>query len=429
MIKSSAMKSELETELAVLGAGLAGLAASAFALDRGLSVARVGGTGGLAFTTGYLDLLGVSLPEQSGFLAEPLEGLDTLRAAQPGHPYAKIANSEIRAAFTEFLACLEGAGLPYAMPGQNILTFSPLGTLKCTYAVPRTMLAGTEAFVARTPCLLVDFAGLKAFSAREMAANLHPYWPDIKTATVAFPDLSWSGELYAEAMARSLEVPATREALIEAIRPHLGSARCVGLPAVLGVFGSAAACAHLSQGLGLPVFEVPTLPPGVPGLRLRECMDDYLRAKGMSLFTQRRVFAVRRENGNFLLDIGENAPDTTLRAKALILASGRFLSGGLYGCREKGVVEPLLNLPVSSPDREHWHSDEYFDPAGHGINKAGLMVDESFRPVKANGSLVDPKLHAAGAILSGQDWVREKSGAGIAISSAWKAVNAYMAGR
>lgn len=423
-------KHSTEVELAVIGSGLAGLAASAFALNRGISVARVGGTGGLAFTTGYLDLLGISTSEHGGFLAEPLEGLDTLRAARPDHPYAKLANAEILAAFKEFVACLEGAGLPYSMEGNNILAFSPIGTLKCTYAAPLSMMAGAEAFAAGSPCLLVDFAGFKAFSAREIAVNLRSYWPHIRPLTLTFPDLAWSGELYAEAMARVLEVPATRDVLIEAIRPHLGDARCVGLPAVLGVHGSAEICAHMAQSLGVPVFEVPTLPPGVPGLRLRECMDDALRVKGMTLFTQLRVFSVKPDAGGFVLEIGENAPNAIVRAKAVLLASGRFLSGGLVGCRERGVLEPLLGLPVTAPaSREDWHADDYFDPAGHGINRAGLAVDAQFRPVGPDGKPVYPNLFTAGAILAGQDWVREKSGAGISLASAWKAVESYAASR
>ena len=423
-------KHSADVELAVVGSGLAGLAASAFALNRGISVARVGGTGGLAFTTGYLDLLGVSMSEKSGFLAEPFEGVDTLRVANPGHPYAKLSNEEIRAAFTEFLTCLEAAGLPYTTQGNNILAFSPIGTLKCTHAAPLNMLSGAEAFAFGAPCLLVDFAGFKAFSAREIAVNLRAYWPTIRPLTLKFPDLDWSGELYAEAMARALEVPATRDALIEAIRPHLGDARCVGLPAVLGVHGSAEVCTYMANALGVSVFEVPTLPPGVPGLRLRECMDMSQRGKGVQLFTQRHVFQVRPDGEGFSLDIGENAPDTTVRAKAVLLATGRFLSGGLVGCREKGVLEPLLGLPVTAPQsREDWHSDDYFDLAGHGINRAGLAVDRQFRPVGADGKPVYANLFAAGAILAGQDWVREKSGAGISLASAWKAVESYAASR
>ena len=49
-----------ETELAVIGSGIAGFAASIFALNRKIDTAQVGNTGAVAYTTGYLDLLGSS---------------------------------------------------------------------------------------------------------------------------------------------------------------------------------------------------------------------------------------------------------------------------------------------------------------------------------------------------------------------------------
>ena len=50
-----------EMDLAVIGAGMAGLAAGVFAVNRGLAVARLGSTGDIAYTTGYLDILGIPL--------------------------------------------------------------------------------------------------------------------------------------------------------------------------------------------------------------------------------------------------------------------------------------------------------------------------------------------------------------------------------
>ncbi|MDL2272123.1 glycerol-3-phosphate dehydrogenase subunit GlpB [Desulfovibrio sp. OttesenSCG-928-I05] len=414
-------------DLAIIGSGLAGLAASAFAVARGLSVVRVGSTGSLAYTTGYLDLLGASLENCRSYYAEPRAGLSSLREEFPQHPYAKLDDHEIEAAFREFLACLGEAGLPYVCEGNNLIALSPMGTLKSTYAVPATMLAGVHAFASRTPCLLVDFKGLKAFSAKGIAEMLHAAWPEITPVTLPFPDLQWSGELYPEAMARCLEVPATREALAESIKAALAEsgAQCVGLPAVLGIYNSATVQEHLSALLGVPVFEIPTLPPGVPGIRLRETVDDVLRAKGVTLFAQRYAYAVRREDGLFHIDIGENTPEVTVHAKQLILATGRFLSGGLQADRVRGVSEPLLHLPVKAPEnRAQWHKDDYFDHEGHPLNKAGIVTDDSFRPLDAAGSVIDPNLYVAGSILAEQDWVREKSGAGIAIASALKAVEA-----
>ncbi|CAK7012486.1 MAG: Anaerobic glycerol-3-phosphate dehydrogenase subunit B [Desulfovibrio sp.] len=414
-------------DVAVIGAGLAGLAAGAFAVNKGLSVARLGSTGGLAYTTGYLDMLGIAGHSCEPYLGDPRKSLVGMAKAHTEHPYANISAEDVDAAFAEFLDLLGAAGLPYVADGSNMLALSPMGTVKSTYAVPATMMPGVTAFKAKTPCLLVGFTSLKAFSAKGIAATLKDEWPDITPVTVEFPDMQWAGELYPEAAARSLEVAANREALADSIRPHLGAAKCVGFPAILGVNDTATVHTHMQELLGVAVFEIPTLPPSVCGLRMRESLDDSLRVKGAALFSQRYAFAVRKEGGLFHVDVGEAVLQVTLRARSVILATGRFLSGGLVADRAKGVYEPLMGLAVTAPaSREEWHRDDYFDAAGHPVNRAGVRVDAAFRPLAADGTVVDPDLYVAGAILAGQDWIREKSGAGISISSAWKAVNAAM---
>lgn len=414
---------EKDMDVAVIGSGMAGLAASVFAVNRGLAAARLGSTGDIAYTTGYLDLLGMPVGGCDP-VAGPREGLAALLAANPDHPYGKIAWESMEAAMTEFTAFLGEAGLPYVSRGRNLTALSPMGTAKTTYAVPATMLAGVDALAKRSSCLLVDFTGLKAFSAKGIAAALRGVWPGITPVTLPFPD-QWFGELYPEAMARALEVPAIRVALADLIRPHLGKAACVGLPAILGITGSALVREHLASLLGVPVFEIPTLPPGVPGIRLRENLDDVLRAKGVHLFAQRYAYRVYKEDGLFCIEAGESAPEFTLRARALVLATGRFLSGGLVADRAEGIREPLLDLPVSAPaNREDWHREDFFDPAGHPVNRAGVRVNTDFRPLGPDGGVVDPQLYAIGSVLAGQDWVREKSGAGIALASAYTAVAA-----
>lgn len=418
------------TDVAVIGAGLAGLAAGAFAVKKGLAVARLGSTGALAYTTGYLDMLGSAGDARASHAADIGAAVARLGAAHREHPYARLAPGELDTAFSEFTELLAAAGLPYVLYKTNVTALSPLGTVKTTRAVPETMAPGIEAFKNKTPCLLVDFKGFKAFSAKGIAAALAEDWPTITPVTVTFPDLQWAGELYAEAAARSLEVAANREALADVIRPHIGGAKCVCLPAILGIYDSASARDHMTELLGVPVFEIPTLPPAVPGIRLRETLDDALRERGMVLFSQRYAFAVRKEAGLFRIDVGESGARVTVTARRLVLATGRFLSGGLVADRVKGIYEPLLGLPVAAPgSREEWHREDFFDPSGHPVNKAGVCVDAGFRPVSADGNVLDPDLYAVGSIVAGQDWIREKSGAGIAVGSAWKAIDAICSRR
>ena len=167
---------EFASQLAVIGTGIAGFAASIFAVNRKISTALVGNTGALAYTTGYLDLLG--RPDASACsITDPWQALNELRATQPNHPYSKVDDVDIQCGFAEFTAFLGESGIAYSRPGRHNLTaITPAGTLKQTFCVPATMAAGARAFADQSPCVIVDFVGLKGFSGtgtgRELAGPL-----------------------------------------------------------------------------------------------------------------------------------------------------------------------------------------------------------------------------------------------------------------
>ncbi len=119
-----------ETELAVIGSGIAGFAASIFALNRKIKTAQVGNTGAVAYTTGYLDLLGSS--EISPVPVDnPWDSILQLKNSDPDHPLCRIPAEDIRKSFEQFTAFLGHCGIAYTAPQEtNITALTPAGTLK-----------------------------------------------------------------------------------------------------------------------------------------------------------------------------------------------------------------------------------------------------------------------------------------------------------
>jgi glycerol-3-phosphate dehydrogenase subunit B len=412
-----------ETDLAVIGSGIAGFAASIFALDRKIRCAQVGNTGAVAYTTGYLDLLG-SNEESQAAIDNPWDGLEQLKNSQPGHPLSRIPVADIRKSFERFTAFLGECGIAYTAPQKtNITALTPAGTLKKTLCVPASMAAGPKAFAEKTPCAIIDFKGLKGFSARQVVANLKDKWPGLSAARITFPDMD-KGEIYPEVMARALEVPATRAKLAELLKEVAGRVKIIGLPALLGMHNPDLVRTDLERLTGLRIFEIPTMPPSVPGIRLREMFEQVFPQKGLTLIPQQKVTSLAFDTDGALLKLSDNYGPIIIHSKAVILATGRFLSGGLKA-NITGIIETLLNLPVSQPlSRTDWYHDEYTDRRGHAIHKAGIEIDTSFRPLGQDGNAYNERLFAAGIILAHQDWIRGRSGAGIAIATAYKAVEA-----
>lgn len=415
---------DIHCDLLIIGAGMAGTATALFAARQGLDTVQVGMTGGIDFASGLIDLMGVHPIAAGQNRPDPWEAIAQLSRDCPRHPYARIGVPTIRAAMVEFLGALSDAGLPYHWhPHRNLQVITALGTLKTTYAVPESMAVVETVLKDRPPGLLVDFQGLKGFSARQITATLADRWPTLQTQRLPFPGLS--GDLQPERMARRLETPQGRDALVRILRPHLGGAQVVGLPAVLGISRSHQVFRALQASLGVPVFEIPTMLPAVAGQRLRDGFERELRPKGIRVFNQWKVFpvpAVSRDGIATL--VGRQAPEMRVRARAAVLASGRFFGRGLHADRG-GIRETIFDLPVFQPShRSLWHRKHLFDAAGHPIHRAGLAVDDHQRPCDARGNLVSPHLFAAGSILAHQDWMRQKCGSGLAIASAYAAVRA-----
>jgi glycerol-3-phosphate dehydrogenase subunit B len=415
-------------DVMIIGAGMAGMAAALFAARRGLAVVQAGLAAEINFASGMLDLLGVHPVAAGRLWTDPWAGIARLRADEPRHPYALLSPAAIHESMTAFLGFLDQAGYPYFTRGTaNLEMITPAGTVKTTYAVPHTMRHGALALADGRPGLLVDFTGLKGYSARQIAMGLAPRWPDLRTVRLDVGG-DGGGELHPERLARSLELAAPRRELARAIRPHVGRAAVVGLPAVLSVSRTLQALADLQDALNLPVFEVPTMLPTVAGLRLRESFEQHLPAMGVRVHYRQRVIGVRHSpGGGWLFEIGDQAVEQRIRSRAAVLCSGRFFGRGLHAERT-GIRETVFGLPVTQPARRSdWHHRDLLHGPGHPINRAGVAVDDRFRPVDDRGRPVYPDLFAAGSILAHQDWMRQKCGSGLAIATAWGAVEACRA--
>jgi len=311
-------------------------------------------------------------------------------------------------------------------PNQNIEVLTSIGNRKSTYCVPHTMWNGVQALEKKPASLLLDIRGLKGYSARQIAAALTPQWPDIRTVRISFPDTGHLNEVYPEHMANGLILPENREKLAQTLRPHIKDAQLVGLPAILGLYRTQEVVSDLQEMLGVPVFEIPTIPPSIPGLRLKEAFERGLRAQGVEYLSQKRVLAVRQPaDGKFEVDLGRTTPELIVQSRGIILASGRFIGGGLYAGRIR-IRETIFDLPVYQPaNRADWHRRDFLDTRGHLVNRAGVQVDDSFRPVNHSGQPAFKTLFAAGSLLAHNDWKRLKCGAGVAIASAFGAVQSY----
>jgi glycerol-3-phosphate dehydrogenase subunit B len=415
--------------LIVIGAGLAGMAATACAVRSGLRTIQVSSSGGeILFASGMLDLLGFHPLGQQKCWEDPWAGITALAEDSPEHPYARLGLASIRKALEEFINFLQKAGLPYrGWPESNATLITCAGTPKTTYKVPETMWAGVVGLKEKFPTLIVDFQGMMDFSGRQIIETVGSRWPGLRNQRLVFPRSVPGGTRPNILMAEAMAYPEVQTTLAAAIRPLLDGAELVGVPAILGLAQPEAIAAELEKQIGVPVFEIPTMPPSVAGIRLKESLEQELQRSGARLLVGRRALAVNRKGRRCISVVVERGDShEVLEAEGIVLATGRFLGGGLRASRSS-IRETLMDLPVHQPaKRQDWHRSHFLDPGGHPVNRAGLEVDDLFRPLSSDGRCAFENLFAAGSVLAHQDWMRMKCGAGLAISTAYGAVQSFL---
>ncbi len=147
-------------DLIIIGTGLSGLMAAKTAAETGKRVLIIGkGMGSLSLFSNTIDLLGVP-PLASMKMSD---GLSQWIKDHPEHPYSKLGWEGIDEALSSFSALFPP---PYSFQNVgngNWLIPTGTGTLRPTYLIPITMVAGTS--LKEGDELIVGFKGFKDFYA------------------------------------------------------------------------------------------------------------------------------------------------------------------------------------------------------------------------------------------------------------------------
>jgi glycerol-3-phosphate dehydrogenase subunit B len=410
----------------VIGAGLAGLTAALRLADAGQRVAVLAkGVGATHLAPPTIDVLGYT----DGPVGSPAQALPEFAAANPQHPYRQLSIELLRSSLDWFKTRLSDQGYRGGLD-ENFFVPTAVGAAKPTALLPETMAAGDLRPGGRF--VFVGLRGLKDFFPAYLADNVaraeRPGDAPVTTRVVELaPPLGRAADISSLGFARRFEQADFRDAVLTELDRNLVPGEIVGFPAVLGLGGAGEVWRELEARLGHPVFEVPTLPPSVPGIRVYETMTSALRGQGTRLVIGSAVSGGERSNGR--LDgvvVHAAGRPQTYRARSFVLATGGFASGGLELDSSGKVREPVLDLPVAGlpGPNEPLFGPGYFDE--HALSRAGVAVDESRRPVDGEGAPVYENVHAAGATLAGAVPWREGSGNGLSLASGYAAASAIL---
>lgn len=386
--------SVIEYDVIIIGAGVAGLTAGTLLAKRGLKVALVTkGEPTACLSTGCIDVCSHG--------NNPLSGIRTLPS---GHPYNLVPEETIRKSLHDFQTAMTDTGLPYiGSPEKNRLVLSALGTSKVSCLLPSTMAAAPQD--DNTGSIhIITFKGLKDFYPGYIVSRR-------KNTKVSVYDAGVSTTM---SIAARFEEKDFFEKFIAWLTKLKSNKDMIAFPAVLGMESAAAIVNAISLLTGKPVFEIPTIPPSMPGRRLFNALKIMFRKKGGTIYWSWPV-AGTEKTGKIVEAVtthSEGRPNS-INARAFILGTGSFVGGGLTATRN-AILENVFNLPVHVPGpRETWFDNDYFS-LNHGIGQAGIIVDSSMRPLDAPWK----NIFICGGILADTQILKHGCGHGLALATA-----------
>jgi len=412
----------ISDDVLVIGGGIAGLTSAIAAAKTGAQtrlVTHKQSTFGNA--SGLVDVLGYA-PGEDTPLSDPYDAFERLPAE---HPYSKVGADAVR----EGLALFDDAvGEEYRgdHAETNALVPTHAGSVKPTARYPRSVAPGLASDDRDT--LLVGIDSVTGFDAPMAAEHLErvgvPF--DVRGETVRFPK-SFPQDTdvtrYARALDRNepTDDGPVRTVLADRVDDHLEDERRVGFPAVLGDSRHEIVRTELQDRLGIDVFEVPTGPPSLPGLRLEDTLYEAAEDAGVRITSGNPIVDYDADSGRVeqvLMD--RLGSEVAYEAQQYVLATGGAVGGGIESDRDV-VEESIFGLPVEHPDdRYEWFDDDVW--GDHSYTKFGVSVDADLRPV-AGEDVQFENVRAAGTVIGGYDFATEKSGCGVSLATGYVAGN------
>ncbi len=412
-------------DILVIGGGLAGLFSAWKVAQKGKKVRLVTkGWGALHWGSGCINVLGYYPLDSTDPLQSPVAGIKQILRENSKHPYALVQLEHIEAALEDFKTLSAQLGYPFHGDlDRNWLLPSALGTFRPACLVPETMVAGD--LRQNQPMLIVGFEQYPDFYSELIAANLTRQGRQALGVTIDLPSLRQQRFVSGRVLASLFESAEFRREVAWQLKTHLQGAKRVGFPAVLGLKDTLKVKNELETLLEMPVFEIPTLPPSIPGIRLHNLLIAEIERLGGQVYDGMQAQSAAYDGSRISTVYTEAAARLKPHhANTFILATGGILGGGIHFEYGQKPSESVFNLPVMAPDdHNNWFESQFLATTSHPIYQSGILVSDEFKPVQADGSPLFENLYIAGNQIGSCDSIRERSAEGIALATAYSISN------
>ena len=414
-------------DVAIIGGGLAGLTCGIALQQRGKRCVIINnGQAAIDFASGSLDLLS-RMPD--GSVVENInENLTALRTVLPAHPYSLLGAEKVIAKAQDFERLANALNLDLIGSSEkNHWRVTGLGSLRGAWLSPNSVptVQGNETFPHKRIAVL-GIEGYHDFQPQLLAANLvlNPQFAHCEV-TSGFLNIPQLDELRQNArefrsvnIAQLLEHKLAFNDLVSEIIESAQGANAVLLPACFGLENQEFMNA-LRDATKLALFELPTLPPSLLGMRQRIQLRRKFESLGGLMINGDSALNAHFEGDRVHCIKTRLLEDEEIIADNFVLAAGSFFSKGLVSEFDK-IYEPVFESDIigvegfNDKDRFSWTNHRFANPQPY--QSAGVAINEHCQVQKCGQFLAN--LYATGNVIGGFNALELGCGSGVAVVTA-----------
>ena len=414
-------------DVAIIGGGLAGLTCGIALQQRGKRCVIINnGQAAIDFASGSLDLLS-RMPDGSA-VENINENLTALRTALPAHPYSLLGAEKVIAKAQNFERLANALNLDLIGSSEkNHWRVTGLGSLRGAWLSPNSVptVQGNETFPHKRIAVL-GIEGYHDFQPQLLAANLvlNPQFAHCEV-TSGFLNIPQLDELRQNArefrsvnIAQLLEHKLAFNDLVSEIIESAQGANAVLLPACFGLENQEFMNA-LRDATKLALFELPTLPPSLLGMRQRIQLRRKFESLGGLMINGDSALNAHFEGDRVHCIKTRLLEDEEIIADNFVLAAGSFFSKGLVSEFDK-IYEPVFESDIigvegfNDKNRFSWTNHRFSNPQPY--QSAGVAINEHCQVQKCGQFLAN--LYATGNVIGGFNALELGCGSGVAVVTA-----------
>ena len=414
-------------DVAIIGGGLAGLTCGIALQQRGKRCVIINnGQAAIDFASGSLDLLS-RMPDGSA-VENINENLTALCTALPAHPYSLLGAEKVIAKAQDFERLANALNLDLIGSSEkNHWRVTGLGSLRGAWLSPNSVptVQGNETFPHKRIAVL-GIEGYHDFQPQLLAANLvlNPQFAHCEV-TSGFLNIPQLDELRQNArefrsvnIAQLLEHKLAFNDLVSEIIESAQGANAVLLPACFGLENQEFMNA-LRDATKLALFELPTLPPSLLGMRQRIQLRRKFESLGGLMINGDSALNAHFEGDRVHCIKTRLLEDEEITADNFVLAAGSFFSKGLVSEFDK-IYEPVFESDIigvegfNDKNRFSWTNHRFANPQPY--QSAGVAINEHCQVQKCGQFLAN--LYATGNVIGGFNALELGCGSGVAVVTA-----------